>query len=142
MRAYCSVGRTILMRISRKELVSMIDEEAERTGRLSEVEMRNVKEPLNLEELDMLDLLLTRADLYGSVPDGHDVDVFGAALDAASDLYKETKEQSDREQPPSSAPGGEEFSPDGKRWQGDMRDPYGAPMREQKKRKLTRRKLK
>lgn len=131
------------MRITRKELVSMIEEEAERTGRLSEVEMRNVKEPLNLEELDMLDLLLTRADLYGSVPDGHDVDVFGAALDAASDLYKETKAQADREQPPSNAPGGEkkEFSPDGKRWQSDMRDPYGAPMMEQVT-KQTRRKLK
>jgi len=95
------------MRFSRKELVSMIDEEAERTSRLAEVELRNVKEPLNLEEIDMLDLLLTRADLYGTVPDGHDPEIFGAALDAASDLYKETKKQTDREQPPANAPGGD-----------------------------------
>jgi len=121
------------MRITRKELVSMIEEEAERTERLSEIDMKNVKEPLSLEELDVLDLLLTRADLYGAVPDGHDADVFAAAIEAANDLYKETKTQSDREQPPSNAPGGEE--------QGSMRDPYGAPMREQTT-KRTRRKLK
>lgn len=94
------------MRLSRKELAAMIDEEAERTSRLSEVEMKNAKEPLSLEELDMLDLLLTRADLYGTVPDGHDPDVFGNAIDAANDLYKETKKQADREQPPTSGPQG------------------------------------
>ena len=121
------------MRITRKELVSMIEEEAERTERLSEIDMKNVKEPLSLEELDVLDLLLTRADLYGAVPDGHDADVFAAAIEAANDLYKETKTQSDREQPPSNAPGGEE--------QDSMRDPYGAPMMEQVT-KQTRRKLK
>tara|TARA_B100000287_G_scaffold218571_1_gene206116 strand:+ start:341 stop:694 length:354 start_codon:yes stop_codon:yes gene_type:complete len=92
------------MRFSRKELVSMIEEEAERTTRLAEVELQNVKEPLTLEEIDMLDLLLTRADLYGTVPDGHSPDVFGAALDAANDLYNETKKQFDKEQPPSNAP--------------------------------------
>ena len=84
------------MRLTRKELVAMIEEEAERTQRLSEVELRNVKEPLTLEELDMLDLLLSRADLYGAVPDGHDPDVFAAAIEAANDLYKETKKQADR----------------------------------------------
>ena len=94
------------MRMSRKELAAMIDEEAERTSRLSEVEMKNSKEPLTLEELDMLDLLLTRADLYGTVPDGHDPDVFGNAIDAANDLYKETKKQADREQPPQNGPQG------------------------------------
>lgn len=92
------------MRFTRKELVSMIEEEAERTLRLSEVELQNVKKPLTLEELDMLDLLLTRADLYGTVPDGHDAEVFGAAIEAANDLYKETKKQLDREQPSSNAP--------------------------------------
>ncbi len=96
------------MRLTRKELVAMIDEEAERTQRLSEVELRNVKEPLTLEELDMLDLLLSRADLYGAVPDGHDPDVFAAAIEAANDLYKETKKQADREQPPTNAPGGDD----------------------------------
>ena len=86
--------------MSRKELVAMIEEEAERTLRLSEVEIKNVKEPLTLQELDMLDLLLTRADLYGNVPDGHSPDVFAAAVEAANDLYKETKKQVEREQPP------------------------------------------
>ena len=92
------------MRFSRKELVAMIDEETERTARLTEVEVQNVKEPLSLEELDMLDLLLTRADLYGTVPDGHDPDVFGHAIDAANELYKQTKTQADREQPSPNAP--------------------------------------
>ena len=92
------------MRLTRKELAAMIDEEAERTSRLSEVEMRNAKEPLSLQELDMLDLLLTRADLYGTVPDGYDPDVFGHAIDAANEIYKQTKTQADREQPPSNAP--------------------------------------
>jgi len=95
------------MRFSRKELVAMIEEEAERTARLAEVDMQNVKEPLSLEELDVLDLLLTRADLYGTVPDGHDADVFAAAIEAANDLYKETKKQADREQPPTNAPQGD-----------------------------------
>ena len=95
------------MRFSRKDLVAMIEEEAERTARLAEVEMQNVKEPLSLEELDVLDLLLTRADLYGTVPDGHDPDVFAAAIEAANDLYKETKKQVDREQPPANAPQGD-----------------------------------
>lgn len=83
----------------------MIEEETERTERLSEISVRNVKEPLSLEELDMLDLLLTRADLYGTIPDGHGPEVFGAAIEAANDLYKQTKEQVDREQPPVNAPG-------------------------------------
>lgn len=95
------------MRLTRKELVAMIEEEAERTQRLSEVDLKNVKEPLTLEELDMLDLLLSRADLYGTVPDGHDPDVFAAAVEAANDLYNETKKQADREQPPTNAPGGD-----------------------------------
>ena len=98
--------------MSRKELVAMIEEEAERTMRLSEIEVRNVKEPLTLQELDMLDLLLTRADLYGSVPDGHSPEVFAAAVEAANELYKETKKQAEREQPPANAPMGGGFGSD------------------------------
>jgi hypothetical protein len=105
--------------LSRKELVSMIEEEAERTLRLAEVEVRNVKEPLSLEEIDMLDLLLTRADLYGSVPDGHDVDVFGAALDAASELYKVTKKQADAGAAPPNAPAS---AADMESWESDYRE--------------------
>ena len=93
------------MRLTRKELVAMIEEETERTERLSELSIRNVKEPLSLQELDMLDLLLTRADLYGTIPDGHGPEVFGAAIEAANDLYKQTKTQADREQPPLNSPG-------------------------------------
>lgn len=96
------------MRLSRKELAAMIDEEAERTERLAEVDVRNAKEPLSLQELDMLDLLLTRADLYGTVPDGHDPDVFGNAIDAASDLYKEAQKQMDQNQ--FAAAGGRDLS--------------------------------
>ena len=91
-------------RLTRKKLVAMIEEEADRTARLSELDIRNVKEPLTLQELDMLDLLLTRADLYGSVPDGHSPEVFGAAIEAANEIYKQTKKQADREQPPANAP--------------------------------------
>jgi hypothetical protein len=76
------------MKVSRKQLLSMIEEEAERTARLEETSVRNVKEPLSAAELDMLDLLLTRADLYGEVPSGHDADVFGHAIDAVAELYK------------------------------------------------------
>ena len=112
------------MRFSRKELVAMIDEETERSARLTEVEVQNIKEPLSLEELDMLDLLLTRADLYGSLPDGHDPEVLGSAIDAVNDIYNETKKQSDREQPSPNAPGAQE--------QDSLRDPHGAPMREQR----------
>jgi len=77
------------MQVSRKQLQRMIEEEAERTQRLQEnPSVRNVKEPLNAQELDMLDLLLTRADLYGEIPSGFDPEVFGSAADAASELYK------------------------------------------------------
>jgi len=86
------------MRLTRKELVAMIEEETERTQRLAEVEVRNVKEPLSLQELDMLDLLLSRADLYGTIPDGHDPDVFAAAIEAANDLYKAAQKQVDQNQ--------------------------------------------
>lgn len=91
-------------RLTRKQLLAMIEEEADRTARLSELDVRNVKEPLTLQELDMLDLLLTRADLYGSVPDGHSPDVFAEAIEAANEVYKQTKKQADREQPPSNSP--------------------------------------
>jgi hypothetical protein len=92
------------MKVSRKELLSMIEEEAVRTRRLQEnPTVRNVKEPLNAEELDMLDLLLTRADLYGEIPSGHDGEVFGLAADATAELYKaamadgaEASDQGDR----------------------------------------------
>ena len=76
------------MRVTRKQLLGMIEEEAERSARLEETSVRNVKEPLNAEELDMLDLLLTRADLYGETPPGFDTDVFGHAIDAVAELYK------------------------------------------------------
>ena len=109
------------MRMTRKELVAMIEEEAERTMRLSEVELQNVKEPLTLEELDMLDLLLTRADLYGSVPDGHDADVFAAAIEAANDLYKETKKQVDREQPPTNSPSSQSMEEDNNLYGGNFK---------------------
>ena len=80
------------MQVSRKQLQAMIEEEAERTQRLQESpNVRNVKEPLNAEELDMLDLLLTRADLYGEAPAGFDPDVFGNAIDAVAELYKAAK---------------------------------------------------
>lgn len=94
--------------LSRRELVAMIEEEAERTQRLSEIEVRNVKEPLTLEELDMLDLLLTRADLYGNIPDGYPPETFATAVEAVNDLYKETKKQVDREQPPANSHGNSE----------------------------------
>ena len=91
------------MQVSRKKLVTMIEEEAERSARLEETSVRNVKEPLNAEELDMLDLLLTRQDLYGgAVPQGFDPEVFGEAIDAVAELYKaavQAAEQPQGQQP-------------------------------------------
>ena len=92
------------MQVSRKKLVSMIEEEAERSSRLEETSVRNVKEPLNAEELDMLDLLLTRQDLYGgAVPQGFDPEVFGEAIDAVAELYKAAVAQ--QQQPQDMPPG-------------------------------------
>ncbi len=93
------------MRVTRKQLLGMIEEEAERSARLEETSVRNVKEALNAEELDMLDLLLTRADLYGDIPSGHDRDVFGHAIDAVAELYKAAQGQ--EQAAPGEASGGE-----------------------------------
>ena len=92
------------MQVSRKKLLSMIEEEAERSARLEETSVRNVKEPLNAEELDMLDLLLTRQDLYGGeVPPGFSPEVFGDAIDAVAELYKAASQP---EAPPQSSEDG------------------------------------
>ena len=86
------------MQVSRKKLLAMIEEEADRSARLEETSVRNVKEPLNAEELDMLDLLLTRQDLYGGeVPVGFSPEVFGDAIDAVAELYKAAVEQQQRQ---------------------------------------------
>jgi len=100
------------MQVSRKKLLSMIEEEAERSARLEETSVRNVKEPLNAEELDMLDLLLTRQDLYGGeVPHGFSPEVFGDAIDAVAELYKaaQQQQQQQQEQPPSQQMAGAGF---------------------------------
>jgi len=95
------------MQVSRKKLLAMIEEEAERSARLEETSVRNVKEPLSVDELDMLDLLLTRADLYGEVPAGFDPEVFGNAIDAVAELYKAA--QQPQEQPPAQQMAGAGF---------------------------------
>ena len=100
------------MQVSRKKLMAMIEEEAQRSARLEETSVRNVKEPLNAEELDMLDLLLTRQDLYGGeVPAGFDPEVFGNAIDAVAELYKAAQEQQQQQQgqPPSQQMAGAGF---------------------------------